>query len=140
MVGAGVTPITPAPGVAGGFWIVDSLSTYLADPDFRDFHKIRTADRVQQRLRVRLEDKFVGGKSLEGSAGEIAVETVAELDDQLTERLIRAYGKPTVAQNPQKPTAYLVSVPVSIPDTTKFILLTVALQPAGSIAAGTAAA
>lgn len=136
LLAGGVTPITPAP--ASGFWIVDSLSTYLADPDFRDFHKIRTADEVAQRLRVRLEAKFVGTKSLDGSANEIQVETVAELNDQLTERLIRAYLKPTVAPSPTNPRAYLVQAPVSIPDTTKFILLTVALQPPGSIASGTA--
>lgn len=140
LLGAGVTPITPAPGLAGGFWVVDSLATYLADPDFRDFHKIRTADTVARRLRLRLEDKFVGGKSLEGTAGEIATEATAELNDQLTERLIRAFLKPTVAQSPTNSRAYLVQAPVSIPDTTKFILLTVALQPPGSVASGTAGA
>ncbi len=121
---AGVTPTAPAPGT--GFWIVDSLSGYNTDESFRDFHKIRTADECARRLRVRLEDLFVGRKSLDGSPGDLADEANAELVDQVSEELLRAYQPVTVTARDAR--TFLVTAPVMLPDTVKFVLLTVALQ------------
>lgn len=138
LLAAGVSPIAPTPG--GGFWLVDSLSGYTADGSFRDLHKIRTADEVARRLRTVLEGKFVGGKTLNGTADAIRIAAVSELEDQLTEQLIRAFVRDQVAAvaNPADPRTYLVACPVMLPDTTKFILLTIALQPASTAVAGTA--
>lgn len=124
----GVTPLAPAEGNQG-IWVVDSLSTNLSAPQLADFHKIRTADEVSKRLRRRLEARFVGGKTLNGSAQEMANEATAELGSQLRSALIRDFLPVGVQSDPADPRTYLVSAPVVLPDTTKFVLITVALRP-----------
>lgn len=135
---AGITPIAAAPG--GGFWLVDSLSTILTDVEFRDFHKIRSADQSQRRLRERLEAVFVGSKATPGSSADIRQEALHELEDQVTEQLIGAYRASDVSVDFGGPggTTFFVTAPIALVGATKFILITVALQPTGSIAVGTA--
>lgn len=125
-----VTCTTPAPG--GGFWIVDSLSGWKTDDSFRDFHKTRTADLTSQRLRNGLETQFVGRKALDATAGnikEVATQIVQNLKD---ETILRAFGEVTVTQGSDAKT-YNVTVPVLLPDATKYIFITVALQPSAPL-------
>lgn len=136
LLAANISPIAPRPG--GGFWMVDSLSGYQADASLRDFHKTRTADESARRLRTRLEDKFVGKKALSRTADSIKREALAELTDQVTEELLRAFRQPEVVQSPTDPRTHLVTCPVMLPDTNKFILLTLALQPPSTAPAGAA--
>lgn len=128
---AGVSPIAPAAG--GGFWLVDSLTGYkAADKVFLDVHKVRSADFVQKTARVRLEARFVGQKGLSGSAQSIqtvAAQVLAELKSQ---EVIRGYQAPIVTPG-ASPTSYLVSLPVMLVDTVKFLYLTVALQPSSTV-------
>jgi hypothetical protein len=137
LLAAGVTPITPKPG--GGLWYVDSLSGYNTDDTFRDFHKIRTADEVSIRLRTALEEEFVGKKSLDNSAAEIARLSNDELGQMVNGQLLRRVQPVTVAQG-SSGKDYLVTAPVMLPDTTKFIYISVALQPVTVLAAQPATA
>lgn len=133
LLAAGVTVAAPAPG--SGIWIVDSLSTYITDQTFRDFHKIRSADASAARLRTRLEDKFCGGKTLDGTALQVKQETIAELDDQKTIQLIRGHLDPSVTTDPNNPSKLLVNAPVQLIDTQKYLMITVALQPSSVVTA-----
>lgn len=130
LLAGGVTPLAPAEG--GGIWYVDSLCTNLSVPLLADFHKIRTADECAKRLRRRLERRFVGPKTLDGTSQEIALEAAAEADEQVRTTLLRGRGTINVQEDPNDPRIQLVQVQVILPDTTKFILLTVALRPPNS--------
>lgn len=123
----GVTPFNAADG--GGIWIVDSLSTNLSVPLLADFHKIRTADAVARGARRRLEDRFVGGKSLNGTAQSMANEATAYLDEIVRAELVRDRAPVQIEQDPADPRTFMVGLPVILPDTTKFVLITVALRP-----------
>lgn len=129
LLAAQVTPVAAADG--GGFWVVDSLSTYNTDGSFQDYHKIRTADYVARYARTRLEGKFVGAKTLSGSQSSIQAAAVALLRELMQAEVIRGYQVPTVDSGPNLRT-WQVALPVMLPDTTKFILITVALQPGGA--------
>jgi len=124
---AGVTPIAPMP--SAGFQYVDSLSTYKTDQSFRDFHKVRTADESAKRLRNRLATKFNGRKTTAGLRETIRNEAVAELRDQVTEGLLVQARPPEVLADPDNNRATLVNAAVLLPDTQKYILLTLSLQP-----------
>lgn len=129
----GVTPINVADG--GGIWVVDSLSTNMTVSQLADFHKIRTADAVAQFMRARLESKFVGTKSLNGTAQSIFNEATTGLDVLVRRELIRDAGVVDVQSDPLDPRTYLVNLPVVLPDTTKFVLITVALRPPSATSA-----
>lgn len=129
LLAAGVTPIAPRPG--GGWWIVDSLSGYRTDETFRSFHKIRNADYVAQRARTVLESKFVGQKSLAGSASAILAAANSLLRDLRSEEVIRAFQTPVVTATNTR--TYTVSLPVMLVDAVKFIFITVALQPSSTV-------
>ena len=130
LLSAGVTPIAAKPG--GGFWVVDSLATYTTDDTFRDFHKIRSADFIAQTVRTRLEAAFVGTKNLAGSQQSIAASAAAVCRELQDEEVIRAFQTPIVQQG-ATPTTYNVSLPVMLVDTTKFIYITLALQPSSTL-------
>lgn len=128
---AGVSPVAPAAG--SGFWLVDSLTGYkAADKVFLDVHKVRSADYVSKVSRVRLEARFVGGKSLNGSAEQIQNVATQVLTELKSQEIIRGFLPPVVTPG-ASPTSYLVSLPVMLVDTTKFIYLTVALQPSSTV-------
>jgi hypothetical protein len=129
---ANVTPLTPAPG--GGVWVVDSLSGWTSDDTWRDFHKTRSADVVQQRLRTRLESLYVGKKSLNNTSAAITDSANGILQGLKDETLIRDFAGVTVQQGVDART-YNVTAPVLLADATKFIYITVALQPASLLTA-----
>lgn len=130
LLAAGVTPIAPKPG--GGFWVVDSLSGYRTDSTFRDFHKIRSADFVAQYSRTILEQRFVGQKSLSGSIQSIQAVAAQILSDLQAQNVIRASQTPVVTPGANT-SSYNVSLPVMLVDATKFIFVTVALQPSSTV-------
>lgn len=130
LLAAGVTPIAPRAG--GGFRIVDSLSGYRTDETFRDFHKIRSADYVAQYARTVLEGRFVGTKSLSGSIQSIQAVAEQVCSDLLAQEVIRASQTPVVTPGANT-RSYNVSLPVMLVDTTKFIFVTVALQPSSTV-------
>ncbi len=130
LLAAGVSPITPKPG--GGLWLVDSLSGYNTDDIFRDFHKIGAADEVARRSRAALEDAFTGKKSLENTSGDVQTLASATLQKLKDETVIRAFLPAQVAAG-ATPKDYLVTLPVMLPDTVKFIYISVALQPASTL-------
>lgn len=130
---AGVTPIARA--TATGFWVVDSLSGYNTDDIFRDFHKIRSIDDIAVRARTRLEDKYVGGKSLLNQANAIKRDADALLNEFKGIGLCRDFAPSTVEQPPGNLKTYVITLPVMPVDTTKFIYLTVALQPSSTLQA-----
>lgn len=129
LLSAGITPVAPAPG--GGFWYVDSLSTYIADLTWRDFHKVRSIDRVQSRLRLRLEAEYTGRKALTGTNAEMQRTADDELEDMRRIGLIRAFKPSIVVSDPTDVRTTFVTAPVVPVDTNKFIKLTVSLQPPG---------
>jgi Phage tail sheath protein subtilisin-like domain len=134
LLNAGVTPLAPAP--TSGVWVVDSLSTYAIDTNFRDFHKIRSADAVAQYCRYFLESTFVGAKNTAGTLGAIRETSDSILDDMVSSTLIRAHLPTQVVQSTDPnygQNTFLVNLPVMLIDTTKFILLTIALQPASAL-------
>lgn len=133
---ANVTTLTPAPG--GGVWVVDSLSGWATDEIWRDFHKTRSADVVQQRLRTQLEALYIGKKSLNNTAAAITDSATGLLQSLKDETLIRDFGEVTVQQGNDART-YLVTARVLLADATKFIYITVALQPASLATAPQAA-
>lgn len=128
LLAAGVSPAVPKPG--GGIWFVEDLSTYILDDIFRDFIKIRSADESARRLRTRLEGNFTGGKTVAGTPTEIRQDAMSELDDQVVAQLIQGHLPVTVAQDPNRRSQMIVTAPVQLIDTQKFILITLALQPA----------
>jgi hypothetical protein len=130
LLAAGVTPIAPKPG--GGFWIVDSLSGYRTDDTFRDFHKIRSADFVAQYSRTILEGRFVGAKSLAGTIQSIQAVANQICADLQAQEIIRAFQTPVITPGANTRT-YNVSLPVMLVDATKFIFVTVALQPSSTV-------
>jgi len=130
LLGAGLTPIAPRPG--GGYWVVDSLATYNTDDVFRDIHKVRSADYVAKLARGNLEAQFVGAKNLVGSQQTIAAAATSLLRDLVDQEVIRAYQAPVVTQGASA-TAYNVSLPVMLVDTTKFIYIMLALQPSSTL-------
>lgn len=130
---AGVTPLNVAEG-GNGIWVVDSLSTNVSVKQLADFHKIRTADTVAKIMRRRLGAKFVGGKTLNGTTQSVALDAAAGLDVLVRSELIRDKGEVEVTED-VTPGAFLVVMPVILPDTNKFILLTVALRPPSATSA-----
>lgn len=131
----GITPIAPMPG--SGFQYVDSLSGYKADQSFRDFHKIRTADEASKRLRSRLARQFNGRKTTAGLRDMIRNEAIAELRDLVTEGLLVEARPPEVFADPDNNRATIVNAAVLLPDTQKYILLTLSLQPPSTQGLGT---
>jgi hypothetical protein len=128
LLAAQVTPIAPQPG--GGFWVVDSPSLYPgADQTYLEFHKQRSADYISQTLRSGLELRFVGGKSLNGSASSISAYAQVLLQGLQSSEIIRAWATPQITQG-ATPQSYLVQCPVMLVDAIKFILITIPLQPA----------
>lgn len=126
---AGVTPIAPAI-TPGSYWLTDDLSTWTSTEYFKDFHKIRTADYVGQEARAQLEPKFVGNKILDGTVNDVQVAAEQFLESLQLEGIIRAWEKPSVSY--VEPRTFLVSLPVMIPETLKFIPVQIALQPAAT--------
>lgn len=132
---AGVTPIAPAP--AGGYWVVDALTGYTgSDQTFRDLTKTRSADFAAQYARQVLESAFVGSKSLAGSQASIAVEANSVMDQLVGMQIIQAHQASVVAAGPTTG-SWLVSLPVMLIDTNKFIFITVQLQPSSTVASST---
>ena len=125
----GVTPIAPSVN-PGAYWIVDDLSTWVSTEYWRDFHKIRTADYVGQIMRSELEPKFVGGKILDGSTNKVQTAAEGVLAGLQIQGIIRAYEPVTVSYI--EPRTFLLSLPVMLPETLKFIPVQVALQPAAT--------
>lgn len=132
LLAAGVTPISAKPG--GGFWYVDSLSGYIADFSFRDFHKIRTADLCAKRLREGLEAAFTGRKALLGLSSEIKTRANEILDDLVTEELLVGHNSADAVPDANSTSITYVTAPVVLPDTNKFVLLTVSLMPVSALA------
>jgi hypothetical protein len=131
LLAASVTPLTPAPG--SGVWFADSLSGYRAsDAVYADFHKVRSADYVSNFLRTSLEQRFVGAKSLAGSANAIGAWTTQLCTNLVSQQVIRMYQPPVVTPGADT-RSYQVSVPVMLVDAIKFIFITVALQPSSTV-------
>jgi hypothetical protein len=135
LLAAGVTPVGIDP--AGGFRYVDSLSGYIADYSFRDFHKIRSADYAAVMLRNELENAFVGRKT-GGLTDEIRNAANQILDKLVLQGVIVGHKPADAAPDPVYPATTYVQAPVVLVDTNKFVLLTVALQPASSLTAPSA--
>lgn len=136
---ANITPIARANPT--GYWITEDVSLEPSDPNWRDWIKQGSADRVAQRLRARLEGKFTGSKALNGTAGAIKLEAQAEGAAMLGEQLIRDY-QPTnvsVVEQSGNPGTFAVTVPVMLVGTTRFIGIVVALQPLNTTQATTPA-
>ena len=129
LLAAGISPVEPAP--RGGFRWVDDITTYNQDQFFRDGHVIRSLDYVSKRLRTALEEAFVGGKSLVGTAGDIAVVTNAEADELVNEQVLRAHGPAQVTEAADG-SYYTIGLPVQAVGVNRFLFLNVVLQPPGS--------
>jgi hypothetical protein len=130
LLAAGVSPLGVDP--SGGFRYVDSLSGYIADFSFRDFHKIRAADFSAVMLRTELENQFVGRKT-GGLTDEIRGAANAILDRLVLMGIIVGHQSADAIPDPVYPATTYVQAPIVLPDTSKFVLLTVALQPASSL-------
>jgi hypothetical protein len=132
LLAAGLTPIGVDP--AGGFQLVDSLSGYSADLSFRDFHKIRTADYTARQLRSRLEAEYKGQKNTGNFIDRVRTSANAILNELVAREILVGHNPADASADPATGTITYVQAPVVLPDTNKFILLTVALQPASALA------
>lgn len=131
LLAAGVTPIGIDP--RGGFQYVDSLSGYVADYTFRDLHKIRTSDYAARMLRNELEAEFKGRKTTTGFIDEVKTRANSILDRLVIQEILTGHNPADAAQDPANGSVTYVQAPIVLPDTNKFILLTVALQPASAL-------
>ena len=119
---------------------MDSISTNNEASGFwRDVHKVRSADTVAKVLRTKLEAKFVGGKALNGTEERMELTAAQILAELQAAKIIRAYKQPTVEPGPAtgaivtSANSTILSAPVMLVDTTKFIFIQVALQSPTSI-------
>lgn len=134
-----VTPLAAAPG--GGVWVVDDLSgNKEVNGTFRQFTTIREADYVAQFLRAEVEEPFVGGKALNGTAASMQARAEAAVK-KLVGVVISEYQQPTVELGPnQAPyvtpaNSYTLSAPVVLIGTDKYIFISIGLQAPAPVSA-----
>jgi hypothetical protein len=106
----------------------------VADLSFRDFHKIRTADYTARQLRSRLEAEYKGQKNTGNFIDRVRTSANAILNELVAREILVGHNPADASADPATGTITYVQAPVVLPDTNKFILLTVALQPASALA------